>query len=212
MDNDHMNSDHMNSDAHAEAMKTSSDLAATVIAGTNPDQHDAPTPCTDFSVADVINHLAFGFEMARRSGVREDWDPEWNPDSTAPTLEGVPAAEWAAVCGREAPRTAKAWSDPAAWEGESTMGSSAMPAAMVGSMMTAEFVVHGWDLATATGQVYDPPAKVVQAAIAGVEPMLDMGRDGGWYGPEVTVEDSAPALHRLLAMTGRDPAWTPTTR
>lgn len=88
------------------------------------------------------------------------------------------------------------------------MGSAAMPAAMVGSMMTAEFVVHGWDLAAATGQPYDPPAEVVQAAMAGVTPKLQMGREGGWYGAEVTVEDSAPALHRLLAMTGRDPSWT----
>jgi len=204
-----MDNDAPDQQAHAEAMRTSSQLAATVIAGTTPDQHGGPTPCTAFSVADVINHLAFGFEMARRSGVREDWDPKWQPDSTAPTLEGVPAAEWAAVCGREAPRTAQAWSDPAAWEGESTMGSSAMPAAMVGSMMTAEFVVHGWDLATATGQAYDPPADVVQAAIAGVAPMLEMGRDGGWYGAEVAVGESAPGLHQLLTRTGRDPAWTP---
>jgi len=201
----------MDIDAHAEAMKTSSDLAATVIAGTRPDLHDKPTPCTEYSVADVINHLAFGFEMARRSGEREDWDPDWTAESTAPALDGVPAADWAAVCGREAPRTAQAWADPAAWDGESKMGSSAMPAAMVGSMMTAEFVVHGWDLAAATGQPYEPPADVVQAAIAGVEPMLDMGREGGWYGSEVRVEDSATALHRLLAMTGRDPAWTPET-
>ena len=204
-----MDNDPHTQQAPADAMRTSSQLAATVIAGTTPSQHGGPTPCTDFSVADVINHLAFGFEMARRSGLREDWDPKWQPDSTAPTLEGVPAAEWASVCGREAPRTAQAWSDPAAWEGESAMGSSAMPATMVGSMMTAEFVIHGWDLATATGQPYDPAEEVVQAAIAGVEPMLDMGRDGGWYGAEVKVQDSAPALHRLLAMTGRDPAWTP---
>lgn len=199
----------MDNNAHAEAMKHSSDLAASVIAGTQPDQHDAPTPCTDFSVADVINHLAFAFEMARRSGVREDWDPSWSADSIAPALDGVPAAEWAAVCGREAPRTARAWSEPTAWDGDSTMGSAAMPAAVVGSMMTAELVIHGWDLATATGQSYDPPADVVQAAIAGVEPMLGMGRDGGWYGAEVRVDDSAPALHRLLAMTGRNPGWTP---
>jgi len=198
----------MDNDANAEAMKTSSELAASVIAGTTPDQHDAPTPCTDFSVAEVINHLAFGFEMARRSGEREDWDPNWKPDSIAPTLDGVPAAEWASVCGREAPRTADAWANSDAWEGDSTMGSPAMPSAMVGSMMTAEFVVHGWDLATATGQAYDPPAHAVEAAIAGVTPMLEMGREGGWYGTEVTVEDSALALHRLLAMTGRDPAWS----
>jgi len=199
----------MDNNAQVEAMQTSSQLAASVIAGTNPDQHDAPTPCTDFSVADVINHLAFGFEMARRSGVREDWDPDWKPDSTAPTLDGIPADEWASVCGREAPRTAQAWSDPDAWDGDSTMGSSAMPAAMVGAMMTAEFVIHGWDLATATGQAYDPPAQAVQAAIAGVQPMLEMGRDGGWYGAAVTVEESAPPLHQLLAMTGRDPSWAP---
>ena len=199
----------MDNDAHAEAIKTSSELAASVITGTTPDQHDAPTPCTDYSVADVINHLAFGFEMARRSGVREDWDPDWRPDGTAPTLDGIPAAEWAPVCGREAPRAAHAWASPGAWDGASTMGSSAMPATMVGAMMTAEFVVHGWDLAIATGQAYDPPAQAVQAAIAGVAPMLEMGRNGGWYGAEVTVEESAPPLHRLLAMTGRDPAWTP---
>ncbi|MGI8625471.1 MAG: hypothetical protein ACR2J5_02710 [Geodermatophilaceae bacterium] len=75
----------------------------------------------------MINHLAFGFEMARRSGVREDWDPDWKPDSTAPVLAGVPPDEWASVCGREAPRTVQAWADPGAWAGESTMGSSAIP-------------------------------------------------------------------------------------
>jgi len=203
-----MSSHHMNNDARAAAMATSSDLAATVIAGTRPKQHDAPTPCTDYSVAEVINHLAFGFEMARRSGAREAWNPDWKPDSTAPSLDGVPPPEWAEVCRREAPRTAQAWSDPAAWEGETAMGSSVMPAAMVGSLMTAEFVVHGWDLAAATGQAYDPPANVVQAAIHGVEPMLEMGRDGGWYGAEVSVAESAPPLHRLLGMVGRDPSWT----
>lgn len=202
----------MDNDQHTRAMKASSDLAATVISGTRPDQHGHPTPCTDYSVADVINHLAFGFEMTRRSCIREGWDPDWQPDSIAPSLDGIPAADWAAVCGREAPRAAQAWSDPAAWEGESAMGSAAMPAQLVGSMMTAEFVVHTWDLASATGQAYDPPTQVVQAAIAGVEPMLDMGRDGGWYGSEVTVEESAPALHRLLGMTGRDPSWTPDAR
>ena len=125
----------------AQAKQAASDLAGTVIAGTRPEEHDDPSPGPDFSVAHVINHLAFGFEMARRSGERVAWDPDWKLDGTAPALEGVPAAEWAAVCGREAPRTAAAWSNPAVWDGESTMGSSAMPAAMVGSMMTAEFVL-----------------------------------------------------------------------
>lgn len=203
------NETHPGSQVNAQAMRTSSELAAEVIAATGPAQHGDPTPCTDYSVGDLINHLAFGFEMARRSGVREDWDPDWKPDSIAPSLESVPDAEWASVCGREAPRVAQAWADPAAWDGESAMGSSEMPAAMVGSLMISEFVVHGWDLAAATGQAYDPPAEVIEAAIPGVGPMLEMGREGGWYGAEVSVEESAPGLHRLLAMAGRDPSWTP---
>lgn len=197
----------MDNDANAAAIKASSELAATVIGAASPDQYDEPTPCPDYSVADVINHLAFGFEMARRSGVREDWDPDWQPDSIAPSLDGVAASEWAAVCGREAPRAAQAWADPASWDGESAMGSAAMPAQMVGSMMIAEFVVHAWDLAAGTSQAYDPPLDVVRAAMAGAEPMLEVGRDGGWYGAAVPVDESAPELHRLLGMTGRDPSW-----
>lgn len=197
----------MDNDTHAENLTASIELAAALITATTPDQHDLATPCTDFSVSDVINHLAFGFEMTRRSGVREDWDPDWKPDSTAPALVGVPADEWAAVCAREAPRAAQAWSDPDSWDGEASMGSAQMPAQAVGSLMTAEFVVHGWDLAVSTSQDFDPPADVVQAAITGIEPMLEMGRDGGWYGPPVPIDDGAPALDQLLATTGRDPAW-----
>lgn len=117
--------------------------------------------------------------MARRSGEREDWDPYWKPDSIAPTLDGVrPPNGHRSAVGRR-PRTADAWANSDAWEGDSTMASSAMPVAMVGSMMTAEVVVHGWDLATATGTAYAPPADAVEAAIAGVTAMLEMGREGG---------------------------------
>lgn len=199
----------MDNDTHAENLKTSSELAAALTTATTPDQHDQATPCTDFTVSDVINHLAFGFEMTRRSGVREAWDPDWKPDDIAPALVGVPADQWASVCALEAPRAARAWSHPDSWDGESSMGSAQMPAQSVGSLMTAEFVVHGWDLAAATGRDFDPPADVVQAAITGIEPMLEMGRDGGWYDPAVAIADGAPALHQLLAMTGRDPTWKP---
>jgi hypothetical protein len=38
--------------------------------------------------------------------------------------------------------------------------------------------------------------------------MAPSGRDGGWFGPEITVPAEAPAFERALAASGRDPRWT----
>jgi uncharacterized protein (TIGR03086 family) len=87
------------------------------------------------------------------------------------------------------------------------MGSSPMPAAVVGPMMLAEFALHGWDVARATGAPYDVPAELAEAVLAAVEGVAAMGRDGGWYGPEVPVPAEAPAFDRALGLSGRDPSW-----
>jgi uncharacterized protein (TIGR03086 family) len=84
-----------------------------------------------------------------------------------------------------------------------------MPAAAIGSMMIAEFVVHGWDVAVATGQRVEVGAPLGEAVLEGVEAIAPMGRDGGWFAPEVAVPADAPTLDRALAASGRDPAWTP---
>jgi uncharacterized protein (TIGR03086 family) len=78
---------------------------------------------------------------------------------------------------------------------------------VVGPLMLAEFVLHGWDVARAVGARYDVPAEVGEATLAAVRPVAQMGRDGGWYGPEVAVPADAPAFERALGLSGRDPAW-----
>ena len=83
-----------------------------------------------------------------------------------------------------------------------------MPAAAIGSMMTSEFVLHGWDVARATGQSFTVPEPLATTALAGVEAIAGMGRDGGWFAAEVEVPQDAPTLDRALALSGRDPAWT----
>ncbi len=192
-----------------DQLRQSIDLAVAVIRGTDPAQFDDRSPCSDYAVRDVVNHLAFGFLLAHRSGAREPWDPSWSGEERTPYLVGLPEEKWAQACADEATATARVWADPSAWEGEASMGGAAMPAAAIGSMMTAEFAVHAWDLARATGRPVDVPDALGAAVLEGVLAMAPSGREGGWFGPEITVPDDAPVFERALAASGRDPRWTP---
>jgi uncharacterized protein (TIGR03086 family) len=193
----------------ADHMRESIDLAVDTIRATDPARFGDPTPCADYAVGDVVNHLAFGFLLAHRSGAREPWDPSWSGEDRTPYLVGRPAEEWAQACADEAAATARVWAEPSAWEGEASMGGAAMPAAAIGSMMTAEFAVHAWDLARATGRSLDVPEALGGVVLEGVLAMAPSGREGGWFGEEVTVPADAPAFERALAASGRNPGWTP---
>jgi uncharacterized protein (TIGR03086 family) len=79
------------------------------------------------------------------------------------------------------------------------------------SVAINEVVVHGWDIAAATGHAYGREDQLVQAALAFVEPTVAQNPEGSpeMFGPPVSVPDSAPQLDRLPGLTGRDPAWRP---
>lgn len=193
----------------ADHMRQSIELAVDAIRGADPARFGDPSPCSDYAVRDVVNHLAFGFLLAHRSATREPWDPAWNPADRTPYLVGLPEGQWAQACGDAAAATAAAWADPAAWEGEASMGGAPMPAAAIGTMMVAEFAVHAWDLAVATGRPVEVQDGLGAVVLEGVSAMAPAGRDGGWFRPEVAVPAAAPAFERALAASGRDPRWTP---
>src|SRR5262249_17737316 len=107
-----------------------------------------------------------------------------------------------------------AWRDPAAWEGMSEAAGLPMPAEAVGLIVLDELVLHGWDLARATGQPFqcDPAstAAVLEFTRISALPEQAAGR-GGLFGPVVAVPEDAPAFDRALGLAGRDPAWRPPT-
>ena len=72
---------------------------------------------------------------------------------------------------------------------------------------TADVFMHSWDLARAGG--LDPALDEDHAArmLAGMQPIEQLLRDSGQYGPAVPVPDDAPAVDRLMGFIGRDPAW-----
>ncbi|MEJ3652682.1 TIGR03086 family metal-binding protein [Actinomycetes bacterium KLBMP 9759] len=192
---------------HAENLSASIDVAVAAIRGADPARYDDPSPCTEFTVGQVVSHIAFGMLLAQRAAGRQEWEPEWTSSDIAPYLVDVPRERWAELVAEQGVITAEAWADPAVWEGETTFGGGAMPASAVGSMMTTEFALHGWDVAAATGQTLDVSPELAAEVVDGVAAIAPMGREGGWMAAEVDVPETASSFEKALAAAGRDPAW-----
>jgi uncharacterized protein (TIGR03086 family) len=166
------------------------------------DSLDAPTPCAGWDVRALVNHvLHWGPSLAAAAGkVAADPGPE--TDRTG--------ADWRALLRSGIEATAAAWSDPAAWHGVTRMGGPMeLPADLVGGMVLGELVLHGWDLARATGVDPHWDDAVVLRVYEELARSADMGRQMGVYAAEVPVPASAPPLARALGLSGRDPSWTP---
>jgi len=179
---------------------------AAVLDGIRDDQLADPTPCPDFSVADVLDHLgglAGAFTLAARK--------EPLPGDGAPDVDGARlSAAWRTEIPAALDGLAAAWSDPAAYDGLTMAGPIEMPADIAALVALDEVVVHGWDLARATGQHYSPDEATVLACLGFASSFEAPPEAGaGPFGPPVPVAESAPALDRLAGATGRDPAWTP---
>jgi uncharacterized protein (TIGR03086 family) len=105
---------------------------------------------------------------------------------------------------------AEAWRDPAAWTGMTRAGGIDLPGAVAAAVVADELVIHGWDLAVATGQPYEPDPAALRTSytflLAAAE---DPTGGGGIFGPVVPVPTDAPLLDRAVGLSGRDPGWKP---
>jgi uncharacterized protein (TIGR03086 family) len=73
---------------------------------------------------------------------------------------------------------------------------------------TSDVFLHTWDLARATGQDDTLDPELCAAMLAGMEPLEELIRNSGQYGPAVPVPHDADAQTRLIGFIGRDPAWS----
>jgi uncharacterized protein (TIGR03086 family) len=179
---------------------------AAVIGNVRDDQLVAPTPCRNTSLGMVIAHvdgLAEAFIAAARKtpipgpgGIQESSGPE---------------AGWQERIPQRLEELAEAWRDPDAWTGMTAGGGVEMPAEVAGLVALDEVLVHGWDIAVATGQPFEADPDLVAAALLWVQPTVAENPNGipGLFGPPVPVPDDASPLERLLGVTGREPRWHP---
>ncbi len=170
------------------------------------DQLSGPTPCGGTSVAGLLDHLV-GLTLAFRMAAAKTPLPG-GPSADADHLP----ADWRERLSAQLSALASAWRDPAAEEGETEVGGVRLPASSIGTIAVDELVLHGWDLAVATGQDYRPDPEAVQACLEYVSVMAEPGNEAmrsGQFGPVVPVPADAAPLDQALGLAGRDPAWTP---
>ena len=177
---------------------------ARIVSGVRDDQLGRPTPCPDMDVAALLDHLV-GLTLAFRRAA-EKAEGTGGAEADAANL----APDWRTRLPQQLEALAAAWREPGAWEGTTTIAGMSMPAAEVGLVGLNEVFVHGWDLASATGQQYRADPASAQACLDyGVELAAsapDMRAQ--IYGPVVPVPDDAPLLDRVVGQAGRDPGWT----
>ena len=178
---------------------------AAVLDGIRDDQLADPTPCPDYTVADLLDHLeraVAGVHPARPPRSRSRWRQARRVDGSrlSPRL-ARPRSR------RRSTALAEAWTDPAAYDGLTMAGPIEMPAEIAALVALDEVVVHGWDLARATGQPYAPDEAAVLAC-PGLRVELRGARPRPAPAPSARPCPSrtdAPALDRLAGATGRDP-------
>jgi uncharacterized protein (TIGR03086 family) len=183
------------------------EMVTRVVADIDDDQLGAPTPDGGATVADLLDHLD-GLCLAFTAAAAKDLAA----GRQAPSADGSRLGpDWRMRISGRLAQLASAWRDETAWEGMTRAGGVDLPGEVAGSVAINEVVVHGWDLAAATGHDYDAEAELVQAAYAFVQSAVAQQPDGteGLFGAPVAVPESAPLLDRLIGLTGRDPAWKP---
>jgi uncharacterized protein (TIGR03086 family) len=178
-----------------------------LVALTSDDELGRPTPCPAYTVGDLIEHVG-AMARAFAGAARKQGGPyaEVTPAGDAAWLP----ADWRSAIPGDLGAMAAAWADPAAWSGLTRIAGSDAPAEMIGLSLADELVVHGWDLARATGRPYDCEPELLDAAEGFLGQFASPDAPSGPevpFGPPRPLRDDACSLDRVIALAGRDPGW-----
>jgi len=182
---------------------------ADLVSSVPDDLLDAPTPCPAYTLGDLVEHVG-GAASAFTGAAAKDLG---DATSQGPSGDGSRLSDdWRSRIPRDLAGLAEAWRDPAAWTGMTKAGGVDLPGEVAGLVALDELVVHGCDVARATGQAYEVDPASLEAAHGFVaqfsEPGMEEARAGLFAGV-VEVPEDAPLLDRVIGLTGRDPAWSP---
>ena len=159
---------------------------------------DAPTPVPEWTARDVVGHLATWFPPFLTAGTGVELP-------VGPTVDDDPVGAW-----RHQTRSIQTLLDNPA-TAERTFAHPMVPACplpdAVDRFYVTDVLMHTWDLARANGRPDGLDPDECAALLAGMEPLDEMLRQSGQYGPRQPVAPDADGTTRLMAFIGRDPAW-----
>jgi uncharacterized protein (TIGR03086 family) len=175
-----------------------------LVDGVAPDQWTAPTPCADWNVRQLLHHLTNGNVIFAMIATGERPAGPITPEERAVDYLGDdPAAGFRAV----GKRMHDAFLTPGFLDGRfETPFMGEQPGTTIVHMRINEMLIHGWDLARATGQPADLPDDLAEGALKQWQTRLgDRPRDAMPFDDPKPVPADAPAIDRLAAYLGRQP-------
>ena len=171
-----------------------------IVKGVREDQFSLATPCTDWNVRDLMNHMLA--TLWRADGVLQDLTPKVDaPRGGLPTSDLVGGDPSAAYTEASAAALAAARL-PSALTSVHTTPIGDLPGSIFAVLITTDQFVHGWDLARATSQIADFADSLATYLLDQSRPLVTEQVRSAVFGPEIEVASDAPATDRLVGFLG----------
>jgi uncharacterized protein (TIGR03086 family) len=184
-------------DASPDVLAEAGATMARLVAGVQDAQWSAATPCPEWTVAELVTHVLAGNRL-NAALLRGDKRPAGTP---AP----LPVAELPAAFDRSMAELEEAFGRPGALERTVPLPVGSVPGAVALDLRITELLVHGWDLARATGQELTVPEAATRRAWEFSRDFVHrIPPDREPFAASRSVPDDAPQIDRLVALLGRD--------
>jgi uncharacterized protein (TIGR03086 family) len=176
-----------------EQLASALDATGRVLASIAEDQWTLPTPCTEWTVRDLAHHLVTGNDRFTSAlGGR------------APTTPVSAESDLSDAYHRSTRELLDAFGQPGALDSSVDLPIGTVPGLAALHLRITEVLVHGWDLARATGQAASfPEALAEQALVFSRAKLSDIPAGRRPFAPPQPIADDAPAIDRLAACLGR---------
>ncbi|MFF0065678.1 TIGR03086 family metal-binding protein [Streptomyces sp. NPDC005279] len=176
-------------------------MAGRTLAAVRPDQFDGPTPCPEYTVRQLSNHLVA--ILRRVAEIGRGGDPLSIPAIADDVADGYWSKAWEAA----AREVETVWSPPTILSRPLRLPFGTLPGAAAAVVYTTEFTLHTWDLATATEQRPSWDPAVLAVSLAAMRRAVPAEPRGGQvpFAAVVDIAADAPDIDRLVAWYGRQP-------